>query len=592
MSFPRFALKAVVAVLAWNAASAAFAADTACAVNCFEKRWVYFNGDYTNSATLNNLIDVIGRAKALGYNGIALNTSGNSSYAAMLNPWQDARYYPSFQAVVNAAKANQIELIPVGGGMEVPAYSKPELIEALPAVDTPFLVHDGKATAVGASLLSAESRSFEKLDTSWGLDPSVTYDNTQANSGSSSIKFTQSPTGGAARLMRAFTGLRPHTAYRMTFAVKAVDYDTRFRIMITDTGGMPVYQNAQADLGVTSVGNGWSNANSLPLGLNSWVTYSLDFNTGNEKAVSLYIGSWGASSTRAGNVWIDDVDIREIGLAHTVRRMSQPLQLPVKVTSKDGTLVYEEGKDYKVGIEMLTLPQQTTIKEGQELLVSWYQSAQTMMASTAASACYQDYFTTLLNNFKKTRELLGTDRTSKFFIYYDENRVFNWDPNCPTKPATAGDYLANNIRTYQDMLLKEYPGLELYIWHDMFDPNSNAIKKYWQVNGDLTNSWEGLRGSSTTVVNWTDSRNQNPVKSLTFFNKELHLNQIIAGYYDDKSVGLDEVKAWMDALDTAETQQGVTGVNGFMYTTFTSSYADLEKVTKYLKERPGSRWPK
>ncbi|OFA01056.1 hypothetical protein [Duganella sp. HH101] len=592
----RFATTAIaLAFASLTTASAAYAADTACKVNCFEKRWVYFGGDITSVGTRQKLIDVIHRAAVLGYNGIALNTSGHSPYEAMLKPALDPSFISSFNEIVSAAKANGIELIPVSGGMHIPGYVKPQLIEAIPTT-TPFIVKGGQATPVGASLLPAGGGSFESTDALWGIDATVSYDNSEAHTGSQSIKFAQPVSGGQARLYRAFRNLRKNAAYRMTYSVKAANYDTRFRIMITDDGGMPVYQNASADLGWSSVGGGWAtDRNNLPLPSAGWANYNLDFNTGDSDIIKLYIGSWSASETRTGNVWIDDIDIKEIGLAHTIRRDPDlgPI-LPVEVYSKDRTIKYEEGVDYEVKVEKLTLPQTTKIKEGQELYVLWYQSAENMMTKTAtpASACYPEYFNIQKQNFNNIRGLLGEANSSKYFIYYDENRVFNWDPTCPTKRESAGDYLAYNFKTYQDALLKEHPGLDLYVWHDMFDPNSNAIDKYWQVHGSLKDSHKGLN-TTTTVVNWTDSMpgKQNPVASLTFFSK-LSVKQIIAGYYDDSSSQMTEVKAWMDALDTAQ-QQGVTGVNGFMYTTFKGNdgYGDLEAVTRYLKERPGSRWP-
>ncbi|MCU6501365.1 hypothetical protein LPN04_26525 [Rugamonas sp. A1-17] len=606
MILPRFALKTLaLAALSLTAATSTFAADTSCD-NCFQKRWIYFGGNIVDDTTRQKLIEVIGMAKTLGYNGIAYNAGGEANYSVMLTPSKmSSKYNASFKAVLDEAKRNDIELIPVGGGMEVPAVSDPELIEAFPVNATPFIaISGGVAVPVGASLLAElNDQSFEKNDPAWKLIDSdagtISYDNIVSHSGSRSVKFTQPLAGKASRLFRALHNLRPRSAYRMTYWIRAENYDAPFQIKVLQAGSvMPMYQNASAGLGWTSVGGGWATAaNVLPTATpDTWVQYSIDFNTGNFSDLDLYIGSWSRSAAGTGTVWMDDIDIKEIGLAHTIRRKQS---LPVTVSSADGSITYVEGKDYTVDVEKLILPQTTSISEGQELRVSSYQSAKNMfsMFTTPANACSGDYFNIQKANFDNISGLMSTSgpwKPSKYFMYYDENRVFNWDElNCQAtfgKVPTAGEYLSETFRKHQEIISANNPGVELFVWHDMFDPNSNAVPQYWGVNGTLYESWLGIK-PTTTIVNWTDSINQHPVTSLKFFSDK-NLKQIIAGYYDDSSVELKEVKAWMDALDTAEAQ-GVKGVNGFMYTTFKgiNGYQDLTRVTQFIKDKYGKRWP-
>lgn len=615
MIFPRLALKNLaLAALTLTTATATYAADASCD-NCFQKRWIYFAGNIVDDTTRQKLIEVIGMAKTLGYNGIAYNAGGEANYSVMLTPSKmSSKYNASFKAVLDEAKSKDIELIPVGGGMEVPAVSDPELVEAFPVMDTPFIaMSGGTAMPVGASLLAdLNDQSFEKDDPAWNLvdrtNGTISYDTTVSHSGSRSVKFTQPIAGGASRLFRALHNLRPHSAYRVSFWVRSENYDAPFQIKILRAGSvMPMYQNTtwSAGLGWTSVGGGWAkNPNVLPNATpNTWVQYSIDFNTGNAtdstgnfSNLDLYIGSWSRSATGAGAVWMDDVDIRETGLAHTIRRSQT---LPVTVKSADGSITYVERVDYTVDVEKLILPQTTSIREGQQLRVSSYQSAVNMfsMYATPANACSGDYFDIQKKNFDNISGIMSTSgawKPSKYFMYYDENRVFNWDePNCKAtygKVLSAGEYLSETFRKHQEIISTNYPGVELFVWHDMFDPNSNAVSQYWGVNGTLDQSWLGIK-PTTTIVNWTDSRNQHPVESLKFFNDK-KLKQIIAGYYDDTSPDLAEMKAWMDALDTAEAQ-GVKGVNGFMYTTFkgNSGYQDLVRVTQFIKDKYGKRWP-
>ena len=574
-------------------------AATPSCTNCFEKRWIYFGGNITAAAStadasFNKVIELIHLAKAEGYNGIALNAGGSGSYVAMLNPATAAKYphyFPNFALVVQAAKDNGIELIPIGGGPEVPVSAAPDLIEALPTIDTPFIVQGRRAVPVGLSAI--DDPGFESNSPAWELFEKTVgnsiVDNTVAHTGQRSIKFSKAGDSNMARLHRKLNNLRPNTAYRVSFWVKTENYnpDAAFRIQITDpTAKAPMYSNASAGLGWGTQNGAWNGSGNTLASTQDWKQYNLDFNTGNNPLTYLYMGSWKVNLLQAGAVWLDDLDIKQIGLAHTIRRT--PASLPVTVKSEDGSITYVESLDYVVGTEALNLPAQSSIGEGAILRVSAYQSAQNMtsMWGTPASACYQKFFDIQKQYYDNIHGLL--DGPTKFFLYYDENRVFNWDPACGN--ITAGKYLANMIEKHQETLLQAYPNLELYVWNDMFDPKMNAIPKYWAVNGDLSNSWDGLK-ATTVIVNWSDEGTAKRKASLEFFHGLGH-RQMIAGYYDDSALATGNVHSWMEALAQAESN-GVTGVNGFMYTAWrgNAGYADVKAVADYIKLHYPQRWP-
>ncbi|SFX78001.1 Carbohydrate binding domain-containing protein [Janthinobacterium lividum] len=586
----------VLPVLSANAA-------TPSCTNCFEKRWIYFGGNITAAAStadanFNKLIELIHLAKAEGFNGIALSAGGSGSYVAMLNPAATpTNFYPNFALVVQAAKENGIALIPVGGGPEVPVSAAPDLIEALPVIDTPFIVQDRRAVPVGQSMISDPS--FENENPAWDLfeklEGNVVYD-LEAHTGSRSIKFSKASAKDTARLFRQLNNLQPHTAYRVSFWIKTENYhaDAAFRIKITEPSNQaPMYSNASAGLGWGTTNGNWNASGNMLATTQGWTQYNLDFNTGNNTISYLYMGSWNVNMMPAGKVWLDDIEIKQIGLAHTIRRT--PASLPVTVKSADGSITYVESVDYVVGKESLSLPPQSTIGEGALLRVSAYQSAQNMtsMWGTPASACHQKFFDIQKQYYDNIHNLF--EGPQKFFLYYDENRVLNWDPACGN--ITAGKYLADMIKKHQETLLQAYPNLELYVWNDMFDPKMNAIPKYWAANGDLTESWKGLK-PSTTVVNWTGGSEKEYTKtlalkktSLEFFHALGH-QQMIAGYYDDNSVELDALKSWLDALTAAEAN-GVNSVNGFMYTTWNgvNGYGNVKKVADFIKSKQPRRWP-
>lgn len=144
------------------------------------------------------------------------------------------------------------------------------------------------------------------------------------------------------------------------------------------------------------------------------------------------------------------------------------------------------------------------------------------------------------------------------------------------------------------MLKEVNPGVELYVWNDMFDPDMNAIDRYFMVNGSLDGAAEGIH-PDTVIVNWTQKNTYASVQpliplqqtSLQFFHNR-NLKQVIALYYDD----LPLTDEWLDNLDAAEAD-GVTGVDGFMYTTWVNDgqYEDLAAVANKIKARAKARWP-
>ena len=73
-------------------------------------------------------------------------------------------------------------------------------------------------------------------------------------------------------------------------------------------------------------------------GLNTGLGAAVDTSLGQHE-VALYTGQWGGQS---GKLWLDDLALEELALVNVLRRPG----CPFTVTSADGKLVYEEGKDY------------------------------------------------------------------------------------------------------------------------------------------------------------------------------------------------------------------------------------------------------
>jgi hypothetical protein len=159
-----------------------------------------------------------------------------------------------------------------------------------------------------------------------------------------------------------------------------------------------------------------------------------------------------------------------------------------------------------------------------------------------------------------------------YMMSHDEIRVYNWCAACQARHLTAGQMLADNVRTCVRILHEVNPGGRIYTWSDMFDPNHNAVPgPYYLVRGSYEGAWEGL-SPEVTLLQWNAGRKD---RSLAFFAERGH-PQIIAGYYDGP---VDEVRGWLEAAGR------VRGVTGVMYTTWRSNYADLEAFARLIAPR-------
>jgi hypothetical protein len=166
----------------------------------------------------------------------------------------------------------------------------------------------------------------------------------------------------------------------------------------------------------------------------------------------------------------------------------------------------------------------------------------------------------------EARRMREAWKTKAYMMSHDEFRVLNRDLSCEKRKLEPGAILADNVRLCTKLL----EGSTVHVWSDMFDPHHNAVKDYYLVRGDLSNSWEGIE-KEVVIVNWNFGKR---AESLRFFAGRGH-RQVIAGYYDGP---LSDVKEWMRAAE------GVEGVQGILYTTWREAYDDLEAFARIVRE--------
>lgn len=534
--------------------------------NVFTRRYVMVRMNVGQEADRAKVLGIMRRAAAAGYNGILLG----SRAAEYLGLWRDSpseSYARAFAVVRKEADALHLALIPYAINPNEVGYAAPELSEAIPCRDTPFLVRGGTAEVAAEPAQLLTNPGFEEFKENspdgWSHDKPgvVTLKDTQVKHGGNASARIQdpgpgNPPYGHGRIWQTLA-VTPFRAYEFSVWAKTDNLTNTGNCQIAvygSDGQQPqLYSNRDDGMGA-------------PIrSTQDWTRYTIRFNSASNTRLTVYFGIWSNKAT--GKLWFDDAEMHEIGLVHTVRRDS----LPVKVTSADGAQTYKEGKDYAVGEGKLTIPAGSRIADGARLKVSWYQRAE-MIGPPFASAAQPRYFEVEEGIARKLDELFG--HPHGFAMTYDEWRVANWDPAAGN--ITAGEYMANTVRKTIDFLKRINPRYELYVWSDMWDPNTNALEKYFMCNGSLTGSWKGL-SKDTILLTWDGGE-----KSLRFFS-DLGMRQIVSGYYES----LDNVKQWLDQVDAVEAQ-GATGIDGFMYTTWDDNFGDLEKAAEMIRAR--GRW--
>jgi hypothetical protein len=533
--------------------------------NRFVRRYALVFANLNKPEELENLLAIMRRASAAGYNGIVLGPNGGQ-YVGLWNRKPSDSYRDAFRQATASARALRLALIPYALSPNEAGYAAPDLSEAIPCRGTEFVAHDGEATVASPDRPPLQNPGLERREgdspLDWGRDKPGVITHVDAaikRGGEESVRISDvgrgDPVHGLGRLYRT-ASVTPFRAYEFSVWMKTKDLTDANRVAFHFEGldgGQPIlYANRVSGLG----------APIRPT--QDWTRYAVRFNSASNSRIRLFLGIWAPRSS--GSLWVDDTDLHEIGLARAVRRDS----LPVVVTSEEGE-PYREGVDYEVGEEKLTIPAGSKIRDGERLKISWYQRAD-MIGSPFANASHPRYFDVERSISRNLDALF--DRPPGFMMAYDEWRIANWDPEAGK--ISAGEYIAQTTRRSIDMLRRINPKYDLFVWSDMFDPNENAVEKYFMCNGPVTGAWKGL-SKDVSVVTWDGG-----AKALKFFSDRGN-RQIVGGYYGSMA----NVKKWLDDLETAESQ-GAKGIDGFLYTTWDGNYSDLERVARAIKER--GRW--
>ncbi|MBI5229210.1 carbohydrate binding domain-containing protein, partial [Candidatus Micrarchaeota archaeon] len=357
----------------------------------------------------------------------------------------------------------------------------------------------------------------------------VIYRDTEVkHSGNTSIRIQDTflnPPYFPGRIILNPIAVQPFRTYELSVWLKTQDVNKPDKI----SAYVPGY-NTNGYQNLTLFTEGYSyGMGAFVSSTQNWTQYKFVINTFYETRIRVYFGLWYNTS---GKVWFDDVNITELGLYNTIRRNF----MPVVVESSDGNTVYQEGTDYVVRNQKLSIPTGSALSVGSELKVSWYQLGNMIDGVAPASACQERFYTELKKDAQRLNALFLNPPA--FFVGYDEWRLANWDPACKELNGgvemTGGQYMAYAMNRTEKLIKEVRPDAEVMVWNDMFDPFHNAVPNYYAVRGTVEGAWEGV-SPNTIIMNWgtrqnNDARTNEPQSwsSLKFFAGRGN-HQMIAG---------------------------------------------------------------
>ncbi|HKI16534.1 MAG TPA: hypothetical protein VKA15_01570 [Isosphaeraceae bacterium] len=564
----------------------------------YSERWVYCGFNLQVEKSADELATLCERAAKAGYTGIVL-----SDYKLQILDRVPDFYFRNAERVKASAARAGIEIIPAVFSI---GYSNghlahdPNLAEGLPVVDQLYVVKEqtGASMPVRSGAARRPSSSGSRLrvavldsrtaqipnggleetqgDRILGFslqdDPGVTtfVDREIKHAGKVSLRVEPGTKDSRrsvplTRLARP-VALRPNTPYRFSCWVKTRDLGPTggFHLLALGTGR----ESRQL-----TFHEGGIERNQ------DWKQIEVVFNSLDQREANLYVGLW---ETGPGTYWVDDLKLEELALVNVLRRNG----CPVTVKSGDGRTTYVEGRDFEPVVDSqlgqvpwpgeyefghpgptIKLTGSSRIKTGDRLRVSWYHPVITHSGQMMCCLSEPKLEPILRDQARRINQLFHP-RT--FFMSHDEIRVANWCQACRDRKMTPGQLLAENVKTCAGILKAVNPRARVVVWSDMFDPHHNAVDKYYLINGSLKGSWEGLP-RDVIIANWNSGKAR---ESLAFFAGLGH-RQLIAGFYDASD--LSNFEQWHSAA------RGVSGVMGFMYTTWQGKYDLLEKYGEAMR---------
>ena len=555
-------------------------------------RWVYASGSFNSDNDVEVMGDLIRAAAEHGLNGIVLSGMDSISLGS-------PEYLARLSKVKEIADANHLEIIPSGFGTgyggAILDHDK-NLAEGLLVKDALFVAKGGTAQFVADSPAKLVNGDFEEYqgDRFSGFtlqdEPGkkTFVDTSVSHSGNASLRIEnfgetqkEKPADtsvnapevaglknpapvGVARVAQEIR-VKPYRCYRVSAWVKTEDVEpaSLFSIKSFTPDGRDL---SPFEPPAPSPTSGWR---QVTTSFNSWYADRIELTFGVYEGVK-------------GKVWVDDVEVEEVGLMNVIRRDGAPLTVRDEAT---GT-VYKEGRDFAPvsdpnldfhwthPMPSIQLLPGGRIHEGARLRVSYYHGVTIYNDQTPICPSDPKVHEIWKQQFPLIEKYLAPKR---YFIATDEVRALNRDKSCLRRKKAAAAILGENTQWLYDQVHAVNPKAQVLVWSDMFDPNHNSVKQYFFVDGSMENTWKYLPKDMGIMCWYFEKRRP----SLDFFSGH-GFKTFAAAYYDAGTLEETEKNAegWMDAMDTTP------GATGIMYTTWSSKYKLLAPFGDLVSKRP------
>jgi hypothetical protein len=527
----------------------------------YPDRWVYVSTGLQSDEELERVQGIAETAASHGLNGMLLSSGFD----------QLDLKSPDFLARLTSLKKKcdslKVEIIPlgfsVGYGSGVMAHNK-NLAAGFPVHGALFVAAEHEAHFVPDSPAKLLNGGFEDRQ---GNRPAgfsihgrdVSIDTAVFHSGKVSVRFSDFNGARGGTYLAQDVRTTPYRCYRLRCWIKTegVSPETRFHFWAIAPDGRNL---AYVELPMKNT----SDWNRVDWAFNSWYADKVSFRVG-------------IADGKARNVWVDDVELKEVGLTNVLRRPGTPVVVRNEKTGE----VYEEGRDYAAIADpqlnfrfdhegpSIKLPAGSRIRPGDRSRVDYFHSLTIYRNQVPADMSEPEAYEIWKRQIPLIEKYLAP---RKYFLSMDEVRIGGFCKACKDRHLSMAEILGDCVKRQAEMIHAVNPRAEVFVWSDMFDPNHNARSRYYLIDGSFDGTWKYLPRNLVIACWYYNKRDL----SLPFFSK-LGYHTLAGAYYDADN--LDNPKGWLESLDRTP------GAVGIMYTTWQNKYKLLPAFGDLVSKR-------
>jgi hypothetical protein len=399
----------------------------------YPERWVYAGAQFDTDQELKDLMEIARTSIEHGLTGIVLSGLDRISLAS-------PSYISRLKEFKSYCDRNHFEIIPsgfnVGYGGAILAHDA-DLAEGMAVKGALFaagktearFVPDSPAKFVNAGFEDFEGNRFTGFQAQDEPGVKTFVDRSVSHSGKSSARFESFGKDGIARLEQEIR-VTPNRCYRVSAWITTED------AMPAGLFSIKAYTPDRRDLSPfeppVPATSGWTKVTTA---FNSWYADRIRLNVGVFEGVR-------------GKVWLDDVELEEMGLMNVVRRDGTPLTVR---DDKTGA-VYEEGRDFaKVSdpkrdfkwtheMPAIQILGGGRIREGTRLRVDYYHGTTIYNDQVSACPSMPQVSDIWKQQFALIQKYLAP---KKYLLALDEIRLFNRCEACKRRRISAAEMVGS-----------------------------------------------------------------------------------------------------------------------------------------------------